>query len=57
MATDFLEFFSTSGSDGKGVGERHMDARGGALTKETGTTTAMHGWLMITVAHVYCMII
>jgi hypothetical protein len=38
MATDFLEFVSIGGSDGKGVRERHMDARGGALTKETGTT-------------------
>jgi hypothetical protein len=57
MATDFLEFVSTSGSDGKGMGARHMDAPGGALTKETGTTNAMHGWLIITVAHVYCMII
>jgi hypothetical protein len=57
MATDFLEFVSTSGSDGKGVGARHMDAPGGALTKEMGTTNAMHGWLIITVAHVYCMII
>jgi hypothetical protein len=57
MATDFFGFVSTSRSDGNGVGERHMDAPGGAFTKETGTTNAMHSWLIITVAHVYCMII